>query len=338
MRPLLLLLWLALLAPAVAHPGHQSFWLLRHQGNQLELEWTVPRAEGSQIDANGNGALEVEELTARLPDLLEIQADGQPPASIEVTEPASDVGDLAWKVKARLTWDKPVGGLRLAYSLFAPDAATPGLMGVVYSEGEKPQTFILTPEAPATTLVVGHVDANFSGFFLLGLEHIVTGYDHVLFLLCLLLPGGTLLDLAKLVTAFTLAHSVTLAMAVLGVVTLPSKPVELAIALSIVVAAAMAFRERKQDLRWQVAAGFGLLHGFGFSGILSEMGLHGPTAAMPLLGFNLGVEAGQLAIVMVAFPILVWVSKQKWAMTFRRQAAALIGLVGLYWLCERAVS
>ena len=140
-------------------------------------------------------------------------------------------------------------------------------------------------------------------FFRLGVEHILTGYDHILFLFALILRGGRLRSLLGIVTAFTVAHSITLALAVLGVVVVPSRIVEPVIALSIAyVALENIFRRRAASGRWVVSFVFGLVHGFGFAGALLELGLPPSGLIGSLVFFNLGVEAGQAMIVAAAVP------------------------------------
>jgi hypothetical protein len=154
----------------------------------------------------------------------------------------------------------------------------------------------------------------------LGMEHIWEGKDHVLFLIALLLPavmkredgqwkpvesfGPALINLVKIVTAFTVAHSVTLSLAALGIVELPSRLVEVVIALSIAIAAFDILKPVFHSKVWIVVLGFGLFHGFGFAGALSEMGVFGEYIWLPLLAFNLGVELGQIVIIAIVFPIL----------------------------------
>ena len=155
-------------------------------------------------------------------------------------------------------------------------------------------------------------------FLRLGVDHIFTGYDHLAFLLALLLLGGRFLDLVKIVTSFTIAHSLTLALAALGVVHPPARWVEALIAASIVAVAAenlWALRAgpgRSEHVasairhRWRLTFLFGLVHGFGFASALQELGLPRAALVAALVSFNLGVEVGQLTVVALAFPVLSW--------------------------------
>jgi len=173
-------------------------------------------------------------------------------------------------------------------------------------------------------------------FLLLGVEHILTGYDHLLFLLALLLRGGRLVSLLKIITAFTLAHSVTLAVAVLGLVAIPDRLVESVIAASIVwVAMENLILREAPSQRWLVSFLFGLVHGFGFASALTPLKLPGWNLATALLGFNLGVEAGQALVVLFLLPLLVWMRGATWEPRAVRAASLGVAVVGLAWFVER---
>ena len=187
-----------------------------------------------------------------------------------------------------------------------------------------------------------------SHYFPVGIEHIVFGFDHLLFLLALLLLPLKLRQLLALITSFTLAHSITLALSVLDVVTLPALYVEAAIAFSIVYVAVettlvlrnpqfQAFDNSVWKRRLINTFLFGLIHGFGFSFILKTMGL-GNQVTAALLYFNLGVEVGQILAVLIAFPVLVLLFKRYKQLRWAQYTSIGIGLVGLYWMIERVVA
>lgn len=178
---------------------------------------------------------------------------------------------------------------------------------------------------------------GFLGFIQMGVEHIFTGYDHLVFLLGLLLAGASLRRLLVVVTAFTVAHSITLGLASLSVVSLPSRWVESAIALSIIVVAVLNLVGKKGDKRWLLAFGFGLIHGFGFASALAELELSRSELTAALFGFNAGVELGQAALVLVALPLLLLLRRSRFA--FRVEVVLSVASIGvaLYWLVQRAV-
>ncbi len=175
------------------------------------------------------------------------------------------------------------------------------------------------------------------GFFRLGVEHILSGYDHLLFLAALLLRGGRLSSLLKIITAFTIAHSITLALAVLGVVAIPARFVESAIALSIVwVALENLALSGAPSRRWLVSFVFGLVHGLGFASALEPLALPPAQLARALVGFNLGVEAGQALVVVLLLPGLVWMHGKAWERRAVRAASLAVAAAGLTWFVERA--
>jgi hypothetical protein len=196
--------------------------------------------------------------------------------------------------------------------------------------------FAFTPETRESR--VSAAAGGFGSFLRLGVEHILSGWDHLLFLLALLLRGGGWLALAKIITAFTAAHSVTLALAALEVVTLPDRLVEAVIALSIAAVAAENLLGRPVlSRRWLVSFGFGLVHGFGFSSILREIGLPTQGLLLSLLGFNTGVELGQALVVAVALPALALLRHTRWEGRVIRTASLAVLIVGAALFVERTL-
>ncbi|MEA3274200.1 MAG: HupE/UreJ family protein [Pseudomonadota bacterium] len=191
----------------------------------------------------------------------------------------------------------------------------------------------------------GSIAAAAQRYTLLGIEHILLGFDHLLFVLCLLLivQGGW--QLVKTITAFTLAHSITLALATLGLVQVPSPPVEASIALSIAFLAAEILRHRAgRDTGltwrypWMIAFAFGLLHGLGFAGALAELGLPQKEIPIALLFFNVGVEVGQLLFVGVILLLgyaLHWIGQQRRDLLTRATAYG-IGGMATFWFLQRS--
>ena len=193
---------------------------------------------------------------------------------------------------------------------------------------------------------------SFARFINEGIWHVLIGYDHIAFVLLLLLPSvlrqvegrwrGTTRfsevarDLVTIVTAFTIAHSTTLALAVTGTVHLPTQPIEVAIAASIAVAAAINLLPRLSRLRLPLAFGFGLVHGFGFANVLGEIDAKG-VGLLPLLaGFNIGVEIAQLAIVSLVLPLIYLARRSRWYATgVMPLGSCALGAAGLVWMFQR---
>jgi hypothetical protein len=236
-----------------------------------------------------------------------------------------------------------VTSLRVTYALlFDVDAQHRGLIHV----GDR---VLISRDAAPLTIELG-TTTSISELVHEGMRHIWLGIDHLLFLLCLLLPAaasrraGTsrpasslrvvALDVLQVVTAFTIAHSLTLAAATLGMLHLPSRFVETAIALSIVIAAANNL-VRAVDTRWAVAFALGLLHGFGFSSVLLDLGLTSRELIIPLLSFNLGVELGQIAFVAVVLPVLYAVRRTFVYPVLLWAGSTVAASIGLLWTYER---
>ena len=220
------------------------------------------------------------------------------------------------------------------FDVLGPDHHT---LATVEANGET-RELALAPESREARVSVGARDASGPGgtFFKLGVGHVLTGYDHLLFLGALLLRGGGLLSLLKIITAFTVAHSITLALAVLGLVALPERLVECVIAASIVyVALENIFLRDVPSQRWLVSFLFGLVHGFGFASALSPLHLPARHLALALLSFNLGVEGGQALVVALLLPVLVWMRGARWEKRTVQAASGAVALTGIIWFMER---
>jgi hydrogenase/urease accessory protein HupE len=226
------------------------------------------------------------------------------------------------------------------------------------SIGENSQPPVLTPEqragaapAPGQVLIFpadGAIDLTkplltpwelAPKFFHAGVEHIMTGYDHLCFLLAVVLWASRVWPVVKIVTAFTASHSVTLSLAALNLVNLPSVWVEIAIALSIVYVAVENFFTRVVDTRWRDTFLFGFIHGFGFASGLIELGVPQRAVVPALASFNIGVEAGQIGVVLVVVPLLMAIDrvsdKGKRNPKLVYACSSVIALFGLYWMAER---
>lgn len=172
-------------------------------------------------------------------------------------------------------------------------------------------------------------------FVWLGIQHIATGYDHLAFLLGLLIVTSNLKSLVKIVTSFTVAHSITLALATFSIVVLPSRFTESMIAASIVYVAVENLIHKSVMARWKLTFLFGLVHGFGFSNVLREMQLPRPSLALSLFSFNLGVEIGQIVFVVLLFPAIEDLVRS--GKTWLRPAVSwTIGVLATYWFIQRA--
>lgn len=300
------------------------------------------------------------------------------PGYLEIIEPETGSYTLTWKVPRRGDLILPLepilpdacqdkapearavtaGGLVLRRNL---DCGAEGLQGqtiridglsasitdvlarVTLASGDT-QTVILKPDAPAFTVAATQTGGEvFAAYLVLGIEHILFGIDHLLFVLGLLLLVSGVGLLVKTITAFTLAHSVTLGAAALGYVNVPQAPVEAVIALSILFLATELVKKHRGEIGlaerrpWLIALSFGLLHGFGFAGALAEIGL--PQSAIPLalFSFNLGVEVGQLLFVFAALVVIAGLKKlpQQWPGWLELAPAYGIGCAAAFWTVQR---
>lgn len=215
--------------------------------------------------------------------------------------------------------------------------------------------------ADDSTHVVDLDDASwwkgFGGTIGLGADHIRIGTDHILFVFALVLPsvlsyarrgedvehrwypsadfGSTLWRVLKIVTMFTIAHSITLGLGGLGIIELPARLVESIIAISIAAAALHNIRPVFVNKEWALAFGFGLFHGFGFAGLLGDLGLDRSQRLTSLFGFNIGVELGQSAIILMVFPMLYIVRRTRWYLPFMYAGSVILAIVALAWATER---
>jgi len=376
MSPILrLILTLALLSitgQALAHKPSDAYLRLTVQGNTLEQRLDIALRDLDrelQLDANDDGELTWGELRPRI---AEIQAYAEAGLSSALTdEPGAACtrgafepmqidshSDGHYAVLIR-RWQcaAPPKDLSLDYRLFA--TSDPTHRGVtLLSVGERRQTLVLVPGSGAQHLNLSLNAANDArhatllSILLEGVHHIWVGYDHILFLLSLLLPAvlirartswspapklkPVLVEVLSVVTAFTVAHSITLALAAFDILNPPSRLVESLIALSVLLAALNNLWPVLRSGRWKLTFAFGLIHGFGFASALKDLGLSKAALAGPLLMFNLGVELGQLSIVSVFVPIAWSLRKKAWYPRGVLVAGSvLIALLALAWLIER---
>jgi hydrogenase/urease accessory protein HupE len=285
----------------------------------------------------------------RLVWTLPVQADLSPaleptlPAGCAISGRVTREGSAAALVsRAAVRCTRAIAGGRIG--LTGLTQAQTDVVVRVAPLGRPVQTLRLTPDAPTAAIAerasrwtVAH------SYFGIGIDHIVFGYDHLLFVLSFVLLLGRARRIVVAVTAFTVAHSVTLVGTMLGHISLPPAPVESVIALSILFLAVEVLKRDPAAPRlserapWVVAFGFGLLHGFGFAGALAQIGLPEGEVPMALLAFNLGVEAGQVAIVVIAAAAHALLRRfaPRFDRPVVRTAAYAIGTVAGIWFIER---
>jgi hydrogenase/urease accessory protein HupE len=271
--------------------------------------------------------------------------DGNVPGILSVTPAANSLLPNNLRVDKNSThttlnlayhWSHSLENLVIDYGLFVPNVSTASCLATILHDG-KVQSFVFTPENRAFSLALNGPWQQAGSFIYLGIEHILTGYDHILFLISLLMLGGGIKYLLKVITAFTVAHSVTLSLAVLNIVHVPSRWVESAIALTIIYVALENFWRKDVRGRWIITFLFGLIHGLGFATALKEIGIPKEQFFTSLLSFNIGVELGQITIILAAyFLISKWFSNKIW---YKERIvypiSTVIACVALYWTIER---
>ena len=357
---------LLLAAPAWAHKPSDSYLTLDVEQRQVRGQWDIALRDLDMaigLDGDGNGELTWNEVQSRQDAIAAYAlarlrlAGGGAPCPLQMNAMLLDEhSDGAYAV-LRFTGScaADIAALDVDYRLlFDIDPQHKGLLQLRH--GGQASTAIFAPDSAHQTLRVSDASAlrQFGDYVRHGIWHIWIGFDHILFLLSLLLPAvlvyrdgrwqgrdsfrAAAIDVLRIVTAFTLAHSITLTLATLGVLALPSRLVESAIAASVVLAALNNIWPLFHGRRALVAFGFGLIHGFGFASVLLDLGLPKASLLLSLVGFNAGVEVGQLSIVLLFLP-LAFLARN--TMLYRRgmlgAGSSLILLLALVWLAERGL-
>ena len=360
---------------AWAHKPSDSYLTVRATQNQndLTLRWDIALRDLDYVltlDRDGNGELTWGEVRPREADItrlaisrLAFTASGQA-CPLESSAPMmldthSDGNYAVLSLTAKcplLDAEKTV--LTARYSmLFDVDPSHRGLVQWI-GPGQDPasaaQALVFGTESAEQTLTLQPAGRwqTFRQYLVDGVWHIWIGYDHILFLLSLLLPAvllrrnhqwepaptlsGSFKEVLKVVTAFTLAHSITLSLAAMGIISLPSRLVESVIAASVVLAALNNLRGTIEGKRWVMAFVFGLIHGFGFASVLADLGLPKEALALALVGFNAGVEVGQLSIVAVFLPVAFALRKTRfYRVGVLTGGSLIVAALASWWLAQR---
>lgn len=352
-------------APAAAHKASDAYVSVLEDGTQVTLLWEIALRDlglALDMDIDRDNTLNAREIAAARPAIDALARDG-----LSVTRGAGVCALAIAGHDFTRRVDEPL--LRLTLHARCPDSSEPLAIGYRLFQDTDPshRGLLLSAQSSLPAVLVPGAEplrlshglsasdslAQAAGFMTDGVRHILSGYDHLAFLIALLLPAALVrrhgvwtarsdrmsaaLEAAALVTAFTLAHSITLVLGATGLVIVPPGPVEIAIAASVTLAAANNLRPILSRRLWLVAFAFGLIHGFGFASSLADTGLPAQGRMLALLAFNLGVEAGQLAIVLVLAPLL-WLIREQ--VSYRRialpGASAALAAAGLVWIIQRS--
>jgi hypothetical protein len=365
-----LVIWLLILAytPILyAHKASDSYLTLKVAEERIDGRWDIALRDldyAIGLDSNDNGEITWGEVRNRRDAVFNYAlshlniAGGKQSCTLQLGDYLIDSHtDGAYSVLMfAASCGAELANITVNYSLlFDLDPQHRGLLRVEY--GQATHMAVLGPAHGSQQIELAEVNPGtaFLQYLKEGVWHIWVGYDHILFLLSLLFPAvlirenrcwlpaekfrPVLIEVVKIVTAFTVAHSLTLSLATLGVIALPSRWVESAIAASVVLAALNNVYPLISRKLWLVAFGFGLVHGLGFANVLKDLGLPKHMLILALLAFNLGVEAGQLAIVSVFLPA-AFLLRHSWGyrQLLVHAGSMLIVCIALIWLAERAMN
>ena len=373
LQRLLMLLLLALSANAWAHKPSDSYLTLRANATarQIDIRWDIALRDLDyvlQLDRDGNGELSWGEVRLRADDItrlasrrLQFTSMGKDCPMVSAAPMMLDTHSDGTYAVLSLTaqcasWPQAPGEkLSAKYSLlFDVDPSHRGLVQWVAPGVDTAQALVFGTESAEQNLSLQPTGVwpTLRQYLKDGVLHIWAGYDHILFLLSLLLPAvlvrragqwapaptlkGSFVEVLKVVTAFTLAHSITLSLAALQIISLPSRLVESVIAASVIAAALNNLRGTIDKRRWVMAFVFGLIHGFGFASVLTDLGLPQSALVLALIGFNGGVELGQLAIVAVFLPLAFWLRATRfYRVGVLKVGSVIVALLATWWLVQR---
>lgn len=345
-------LLLAAVGPAYAHTIGVSRGDYRLLGANVTVELVFARPELAgavpELDTNQDGLVSSPEIAnARsaidqaIVQSLEVRAPSGPCVGALADVALTEQDGLSIRAVYRCR-NKPetllfklsfLGALLHGHRHLATATATAAILHAVAYKGNSDFQLAVPHEAKVENVATG---ATVWPLFHLGVQHILTGYDHLVFLLGLILVGGRLQSLLVAVTAFTVAHSLTLGLAVLGVWAPSTTLVEPAIALSIAYVGVENWFVKDTGRRWLITFPFGLIHGFGFAGALQQVSLSQGQIPLALAAFNAGVEAGQIAVLVVVLPAVRWLHQQpRFTESGMKAMSAGIAVAGVWWFFSR---
>jgi len=369
---------------ALAHTPDTSYCRIAITSHEVECKFSFDIATLQRItplDVNNDGILSQSELETAYPKIIAFLRQH---VYFDLNQRESEFADadpLIWPNDApngipksdfaqrliNITFRNPMLGapedVTVTFDFFEQLGEAHTVLGAFVWNGHEDEVIFtrFEPDYLYDTGCVTPVSDQLKQYFKLGVKHIFLGYDHIAFLMALLFVRR-FSDLLKIITAFTVAHTLTLALAVLQIVKIPPQLVEIGIAITIMYVAAENLWKNEFSHRWMLTFGFGLVHGFGFASVLRELGLPSAGLARSLLSFNLGVEAGQILIVGLLWPALRWLTRREtqvtpakvwspgfsrsalrsafdeggpWSSRLRLTASVIIFIFGALWFCER---
>ncbi|WP_158289655.1 HupE/UreJ family protein [Paenibacillus flagellatus] len=338
---------LAFLSPAGAHPLNNGYSELTVDDRTVRYELFLPEIRLLRYDADGNGTLTAAELEANgdaIRDELSeklVLAVGSEPMTLVMTGMEAEEKDAIRGVSFHLAYTAPerVESFTIHYNLLFDDVDPDHLNFAVILDGEDVEQAVFD-DANRTFYYAassrhGSAAAVLAEYAKLGVEHIWEGTDHLLFVLSLVLAAARFRDIVRYVTAFTVAHSITLFLAATGRAAFPAVWIESLIAATILYVALENVWIRQVRWRTLLTFAFGLVHGLGFASVLGEIGLPADQYAGSLIAFNAGVELGQLLFIAAAMPLLAALRRTGRERQATVAASAAIAAVAAFWLLQR---
>lgn len=350
----IILLFFGTATTSLAHSIDMNYSDLNIEGNEILYDLFIEQTDlfpqfGTDLDNLVNDELASQKIESYLQKGLRIDADSKPLTMELVSMNMAQKGAVrGMEIQLTFIADEEIEQFNLHYDLVFDDAPAHTSVLMVHAgeyfqqdmiDSTNRDILINLPQDPPQDLPQDFPQPEIGSvlwkYFVLGIEHILTGYDHLLFLLSLVLIASRFKDALKIVTAFTIGHSITLFLVATDRIQVSSHWVEALIALTICYVAVENMFVQKAKWRWLLTALFGLIHGMGFAGALAETGLPKSNLIGSLLTFNLGVEAGQLMFLCLLLPFLLWLRRFPWYRKMMISTSCLIFVLAFYWLIQR---
>jgi hypothetical protein len=342
----------------LAHNPDTSYTQIKISGDELESKFTFDLAtllKIADLDRNDDHQVTLAELEHQsgfisdwLSSHVTVSVDGRHADFGKVsdlsfvdklnTTPERDYAVTLVQVAYKKEFSFLPEHILLKYDFFNEFGSQHSVLTSINEPGYEAETIIFNQDQPDYlyfTNTPRSLTKQTFEFLKLGVKHIFFGYDHILFLLALLVVAN-FWELVKIVTSFTVAHSITLVLSALELVRLPTRLIETGIAVTIIYVALENFWLKKSDHRWKFTFLFGLIHGFGFANVLRDLGLPSSGLITSLVSFNIGLEAGQICVVLALLPLSIWIGQQSFRRQFNYGVSTIIATLGFAWFVERA--
>jgi hypothetical protein len=340
--------------PAAAHPLDIGYLRIDAAGTDVAVALDIHVNAAARLAGVDPGAMDAAAVARHAAVLADATFRGAPittaAGACRWTTAAATLTDRTTSISGHAVCPPQTRAIRWAFPFVAAARISPTFQVLVKAQIAGEDRVAIVDRTRPSLELSATAAIGFTTFVWTGVEHIGAapdqwhdaggwklpdGLDHILFLLALMLAGGSLVRILGIVSGFTLGHSITLALSALHLVRPPASLIEPLIALSIAFVAAEAFLGKFEGHRWRLASCFGLVHGFGFATALNQLNLSTGDLVSALFGYNLGVELGQVAIVLVAAPLILHLQRHRRYHPIVRSLAAAICIAGVYWFFQR---